>query len=114
MLTAFGTVRCLLLLAIAPHVAAYKLTLHVKAGPDGQAIGDCPFAHAIRLICATKSQKVDVVAHGPTAKPDWLVEEYGGKMPCLDARGEDPAVVTESRVIAKWLEEKFPEPGVCA
>ena len=63
--------------------ATDALQLHVKAGPDGKSNGDCPFAHAIRIALDAKQLAVDVVPHAPDAKPDWLVNDHGGKMPCL-------------------------------
>ena len=86
---------------------AEGLQLHVKAGPDGRSVGDCPFAHAIQIVCAVKKLEVQVLPHSPTNKPQWLVEEHGGKMPCLVDNGQ---VVTESRVIADYLEQRFPQP----
>lgn len=81
------------------------LTLHVKAGPDGTSIGDCPFAHACRIVAGAKDVALDVVPHSPTGKPDWLVQDYEGKMPALKV--SDQEVVTESRTIASYLDERF-------
>jgi len=89
---------------------SHGLTLHVKAGPDGRAIGDCPFAHAIRFAAAAKGLEMDVVPHSPTSKPSWLVEQYEGKMPCLV--DDNQKVVTESRVITNHLEEIYPMPSL--
>ena len=90
---------------------AEGLQLHVKAGPDGRSVGDCPFAHAIQIVCAVKKLKRSrCCPHSPTNKPQWLVEEHGGKMPCLVDNGQ---VVTESRVIADYLEQRFPQPLRC-
>ena len=97
-----------LLLSAVLYKCSSSLQLHVKAGPDGKSVGDCPFAHAIRICCAVKKLNIKVLPHSPSDKPAWLVEEHGGKMPCLVA--DDGEVVTESRDIAKWLEAKYPEP----
>ena len=85
---------------------ASALQLHIKAGPDGRSVGDCPFAHAVRICCEAKQLQVEVLPHGPMNKPQWLVDDYGGKMPALVS--DDGEVVTESRVIVSWLE------GYCA
>ena len=91
--------------ALAFLQACAALTLHVKAGPDGRAIGDCPFAHACRLVASAKNLPLDIEPHAPNAKPAWLVEQHEGKMPCLvDAS----RVVTESRDIANYLDQSYP------
>ena len=73
-----------LLLLLLPLLArGAVLTLHVKAGPDGRAFGDCPFAHALRMAIEHKGLEYTLAPHAPDAKPDWLVDGYGGKMPCL-------------------------------
>ena len=106
--------RQLLLLSAVFYQGSNALQLHVKAGPDGKTVGDCPFAHAIQICCAVKKLNVEVIPHSPSEKPAWLIEEHGGKMPCLVADpiidGEVREVVTESRAIAQWLEAKYPEP----
>jgi hypothetical protein len=71
----------LLLLPFLARGAA--LTLHVKAGPDGRANGDCPFAHALRMAIEHKGLEYTLAPHAPDAKPNWLVREHGGSMPCL-------------------------------
>ena len=93
-----------LMLALAASSDA--LTLHVKAGPDGRSIGDCPFAHAVRLVAAAKSLPLDVAPHSPSEKPAWLLEQHEGKMPALEAA--DGNVYTESRTIADHLDAHYP------
>ena len=96
----------LLLLSVALTEA---LELHIKAGPNGRVAGDCPFAHAIRIAAAAKSIDLNILPHGPTNKPEWLVSKYDGKMPCL-VSDDGKEVVTESKVIAQWLEDNYPTP----
>ncbi|CAM9796652.1 unnamed protein product [Sphacelaria rigidula] len=43
----------------------------------------------------------------PDSKPDWLVEDYDGQMPCLTDNGE---AYTESSEIAEYIEYFYPEP----
>ena len=96
-----------LLSSTIPTVSS--LSLHVKAGPNGKTPGDCPFAHAIRIVAGAKGLDLDVVPHAPDQKPSWLIEGHGGKMPCL-VDGEE--IVTESRVIAAHLDQRFPLPSL--
>ena len=96
-------VCALALLSAACSSAA--LQLHVKAGPDGRSVGDCPFAHAIRIVAGAKALNVELRPHSPSGKPKWLLEGYDGKMPCL-VDGEN--VVVESRVVADFLDERYP------
>lgn len=103
--------RAALALLTTSMPAVNALQLHVKAGPDGTSVGDCPFAHAIQIVAGAKGLPLEVVPHGPDAKPAWLLEQHEGKMPCL-VDGE--RVVTESRTIAAFLEEQYPEQPLSA
>lgn len=100
--------------ALAAAVSGYQL--HLKAGPDGRSQGDCPFAHACLLAARHKSlDDIEVIAHAADAKPTWLLDRYEGKLPALVVVGADGArdeVVTESRVIVRWLEERHPSPSL--
>merc|ERR1712156_715409 len=69
-----------------------KMELYLKAGADGQSVGDCPFAHYVRAVLAYKNLPCSVHPCGPSGKPSWLVENHGGKMPCLKTK-ED--IITE-------------------
>jgi len=80
------------------------MTLYLKAGPDGQSVGDCPFAQYIRLILNEKK-----LPHTPRpctkdTKPAWLIDHYEGKMPALRHRSE---CYVDSDVIAEYLEFFF-------
>ena len=81
----------------------------MKAGPDGKAFGDCPFAHATRMALEHKGVAYELMPHGPDNKPDWLLADYGGAMPCLE---DGKKIVTESSVIADYIDESFPEPSL--
>jgi len=89
--------------------AASGLKLHVKAGPDGKSIGDCPFAHAVRCAAHAKGIDMEISPHAPDSKPDWIVEDHAGKLPLLEDRANR---LTESRAIVAWLELKHPEPSL--
>lgn len=93
------------------------MTLYLKAGPDG-SIGDCPFAHFVRLVLEEKGLEYDLKPCGGVAdnnsdnhKPNWLVEHYDGKMPALQHRKE---CYVESGVIAEYLDFFFPTPSLKA
>jgi len=104
--------RVLHLAMIMAHaISTIALTLHVKAGPDGRTAGDCPFAHALQLMLTTKGVPFELAPHAPDAKPEWLVTDHEGKMPCL-VREADGVVVTESRTIASWIDDNYPAPSM--
>jgi glutathione S-transferase len=85
------------------------MTLYLKAGPDGTSVGDCPFAHYVRLVLETKGLEYEVQPTTPQTKPQWLVEYYQGKMPALRHRKE---CYVDSNVIVDYLEFFFPEPSL--
>jgi glutathione S-transferase len=81
------------------------MTLYCKAGPDGTLVGDCPFAHYVRLVLEERGLEYDIVPTVPETKPVWLIEHYQGKMPALRHRKE---AYVESDVICEYLEFFFP------
>jgi glutathione S-transferase len=85
------------------------MTLYLKAAEDGQSVGDCPFAHYVRMILEEKGLEYQVKPTPPDGKPMWLVEYYDGKMPALRHRKE---CYVESQVIAEYLEYFFPQPSL--
>lgn len=82
------------------------MTLYLKAAEDGTSIGDCPFAHYVRMVLEEKGLEYQVQACTPETKPQWLIDLYEGKMPALRHRKE---CYTESEVIAQYLEFFFSE-----
>ena len=105
------------------HIALYKLTnqptneltnrsaaggmvLYVKAAEDGTSVGDCPFAHYIRLILEEKGLAYTIKpCSGQEDKPTWLLDYYEGKLPCLRHKKE---AYVESNVIAAYIDYFFP------
>ncbi|KAG5188654.1 GSH-dependent dehydroascorbate reductase, monomeric enzymes catalyzing the reduction of DHA into asc [Tribonema minus] len=83
------------------------MELYCKAGPDSKSLGDCPFTHYAHMVLRYKGLPVTLVPCAPDAKPDWLVEDHEGKMPCLVHDGE---AYTESSEIVRYIEYFFPEP----
>ncbi|XP_076245111.1 pyrimidodiazepine synthase [Calliopsis andreniformis] len=94
-------------------------SLHLGAGSEkpeevkGQArlysMKYCPFAQRIRLILSYKKIPHDIVNINLQNKPEWYFKIHPeGKVPAfVDADGK---VVTDSIVIADYLDEKYPEP----
>jgi glutathione S-transferase len=85
------------------------MILYLKAGPDGKSVGDCPFAHFVRLVLEEKGLEYDLQPSTAETKPNWLVEHYDGKMPALRHRKE---CYVESDVIAEYLDFFFPQPAL--
>lgn len=83
------------------------MTLYVKAGPDGTSLGDCPFAHFVRMVLEVKGLEYDLLPCVADTKPSWLTEYYEGKMPALRHRKE---CYVESDTIASYLDFFFPNP----
>jgi glutathione S-transferase len=83
------------------------MTLYVKAGPDGVSLGDCPFAHFVRMVLDVKGLEYELKPCVQDTKPGWLIEFYDGKMPALRHRKE---CYVESDTIAAYLEFFFPKP----
>jgi len=87
------------------------MTLYCKAGPDGVSVGDCPFAHFVRMVLEEKGLEYELRPSTQETKPQWLIDYYEGKMPALRHRKE---CYVESDVIADYLEFFFQEPSLKA
>ena len=85
------------------------MTLYCKAAEDGKSVGDCPFAHFVRLVLEEKGLEYELKPSTQETKPNWLIEYYEGKMPALRHRKE---CYVESSVIGSYLEFFFPEPSL--
>lgn len=57
-----------------------KVELYCKAGADGKSLGDCPFAQYVSMVLQLKNIPHKVIPCAPDAKPDWLLEDYDGKV----------------------------------
>lgn len=82
-----------------------RIELLCKAGPEGEALGDCPFCHYVQMVLRYKGLRYRLVPLAPEDKPEWLMEGYGGKMPCLV---HDEEAYTDSATITQYLEYFFP------
>jgi glutathione S-transferase len=88
-------------------LGADSMELYCKAAPDG-SYGDCPHAHLVGMVLHTKGiSEYELKPTLPGDKPEWLMKEHGGMMPCLVHKGE---AFTESMDIAKYIDFFFPEP----
>lgn len=85
------------------------MTLYLKAAEDKTSVGDCPFAHFVRLVLEEKGLEYECKPTPPDGKPEWLVNYYDGKMPALRHRRE---CYVESNIIASYLEYFFVEPSL--
>ena len=96
-------------LIIAPlyHSIAGGMSLYVKPAEDGKSVGDCPFAHYVRMVLHEKGLEYDLLPTTQENKPNWLLEGYDGKMPALRHRKE---CYVDSDVIAQYLDFFFQEP----
>lgn len=83
------------------------MSLYLKAGPDGKSVGDCPFAHFVRIVLEEKGLEYELIPSIQETKPSWLIEHYDGKMPALRHRKE---CYVDSSVIAEYLDFFFQEP----
>lgn len=81
------------------------MTLYIKAGPDKTSVGDCPFAHYVRMVLIEKELPYDVIPSVQETKPDWLIDYYDGAMPALRHRKE---CYVDSDVIVQYLDFFFP------
>uniref|UniRef100_A0A7S3AAZ4 glutathione dehydrogenase (ascorbate) n=2 Tax=Rhodosorus marinus TaxID=101924 RepID=A0A7S3AAZ4_9RHOD len=89
-------------------VTMAALKLYVKAGENGEELGDCPFSHKAILMMSAKNVEYDLEMINLTNKPDWYLElNKNGTVPTL-VDGDE--VVDDSDGILKYVEEKFPEP----
>lgn len=87
------------------------MTLYVKPAADGASVGDCPFAHTVRMVLAEKGLEYDLRPTPPEQKPMWLTEHYGGTLPALRHRKE---CYVDSEVIVQYLDFFFREPELSA
>jgi len=86
-----------------------RTTLYTKAGPDRKSLGDCPFSHTVQMALRLKGVDFDVVPCSQDTKPQWLLDEVDGKMPCVLHTGI-PHIETSE--ILSWIEAEFPEPSL--
>ncbi|CAM9274194.1 unnamed protein product [Chrysoparadoxa australica] len=86
-----------------------QMELYCKAGATEGSLGDCPFTHYVQMVLHYKKLPFQLSPCTPDSKPQWLVDDYEGKMPCLVHDGE---AYTESSEIARYVEYFFPEPSL--
>ena len=60
-----------------PKRMVKPMELFLKAGPEGTEIGDCPFAHYVRMVLHAKGVEYVATPCVEETKPKWLVDGYG-------------------------------------
>ena len=71
----------------------------------------CPYAARVRIVLAEKRLPYDRVEIDLDDRPAWLYHKNpAGRVPVLEEDGG--FVLSESRVIAEYLDERFPEPAL--
>lgn len=91
-------------------MAAAELKIWVKGVPATKTLLDCPFCHRVLLTAEAKKVPYDLGYIDFAAKPDWLAEKSGGKVPVIN-QGDD-FWMPDSDAIVEWLEAKFPAPSM--
>eukprot|EP00565_Helicotheca_tamesis_P002636 CAMPEP_0185729894 /NCGR_PEP_ID=MMETSP1171-20130828/7734_1 /TAXON_ID=374046 /ORGANISM="Helicotheca tamensis, Strain CCMP826" /LENGTH=238 /DNA_ID=CAMNT_0028398833 /DNA_START=71 /DNA_END=787 /DNA_ORIENTATION=+ len=76
------------------------MALYLKAGPNPSSIGDCPFAHYVRIVLAETKTPYEAIPCNKETKPKWLIENHNGALPAL--RHSNRCIV-ESDVIADYV-----------
>lgn len=75
-------------------------------------VGDCPFAHLAANCLNTKKVSFEYMPTPQEEKPQWLLDDYSGKMPCLWMKtGDDVKCVIESMDIADYIDNNFEPKG---
>ncbi|XP_040571053.1 uncharacterized protein [Lepeophtheirus salmonis] len=82
------------------------IELYLKAGHKGNDVGDCPFAQFIRCILNHKDISYDLKPCTQETKPEWLLKDFEGRLPCLMHNGKG---TIESSDIADYIEKTFPQ-----
>lgn len=67
------------------------------------AVGDCPFTHFVRMSFAIAGTPYTLTPTKPEDKPQWLLDEHKGSMPCFAPNGfsDGSGAVSDSATIAK-------------
>ena len=79
----YGKLYLLIIFNITLGTQNNTMELYIKAGPKDGDVGDCPFAHYVRCVLNYKKLEYKSLPCKPDSKPDWLIKELEGKMPCL-------------------------------
>jgi glutathione dehydrogenase/transferase len=90
---------------------AGSAVLYIKAGEDGQSIGDCPFSMKANLALRLKGTPADVETINFERKPDWFLElNPAGTTPVYVA--PDGEVIESSDEIVALADETGPDKNV--
>ena len=90
-------------------MATSDLKIWVKGVPATQTLLDCPFCHRVLLTAEAKKVPYELGYIDFAAKPDWLLEKSGGKVPVIN---QGDFWLPDSDAIVAWFEDEFPEPSM--
>ncbi|CAL8290963.1 unnamed protein product [Lota lota] len=94
--------------SVDPENQAYEVTLYVKAGSDGESIGNCPFSQRLFMILWLKGVIFNVTTVDLKRKPADLQDlAPGTNPPFVTFNGE---VKVDVNMIEEFLEEKLTPP----
>ncbi|KAK7906998.1 hypothetical protein WMY93_015610 [Mugilogobius chulae] len=82
-----------------------RVELFVKAGSDGQSIGNCPFSQRLFMVLWLKGVTFDVTTVDMRRKPDILKDLAPGAQPPFLLYGNE--VKTDTNKIEEFLEENL-------
>ncbi|XP_076005910.1 chloride intracellular channel protein 1 [Genypterus blacodes] len=85
-----------------------KVELFVKAGSDGQSIGNCPFSQRLFMVLWLKGVTFDVTTVDMRRKPEILKDLAPGAQPPFLVYGSE--VKTDTNKIEEFLEENLCPP----
>ncbi|KAJ8603790.1 hypothetical protein CTAYLR_000192 [Chrysophaeum taylorii] len=83
--------------------------LYCKPSRDGEGVGDCPFTHYARMAMEVSNQAYQLKPTPKADKPQWLLDDHGGSMPCLAPVADGTGAVSESAKIAAVALPPTPE-----
>jgi len=86
-----------------------EYTAYVKGDPASNKLGDCPFCMRVLLTLENKSVPYKLGLIDFAAKPEWLQEKSGGKVPVIN---KDDFWLADSDEIVKYLEQQVPQPSM--
>jgi valyl-tRNA synthetase len=88
-----------------------EYTAYVKGDPAANKLADCPFCQRVLLTLEVKSIPYKLGYIDFAAKPEWLQEKSGGKVPVIN---QGDFWLPDSDEIVKYLEKEVPTPSMAS